>query len=75
LHVGSAGAGHVDGRGSAVALGNLELDSLTVGKGAEALGVNAGLVNEQVLLTAGRGDESEALLGIEPFAGSCCEEQ
>ena len=51
---------------------DIKLDILTLGKGAETLGVNRRLVNENIGRSVTGGDEAEALHNIEEFypAGS-----
>ena len=52
LHDGAARASHVDSLGTSSLAGvDVELHLLTIAQRAEALGVNAGLVNEEVLTT------------------------
>jgi len=50
-----------------LALLGLELHTLTLRKGAEALHLDLGLVDEQVIPAAVRRDESEAFFGVEPL--------
>lgn len=68
---GAAGSGEVDdvdGFGAAV-LAELddELDGLALGEGTEAVGLDRGLVDEEILAAVLRGYETEALLGAEPL--------
>ena len=68
LDEGSVGAGDVDGLGAAVlALGDGELDLLALGEGAEAVGLDGGLVDEEILAAVVGGDEAEPLGVVEPL--------
>jgi hypothetical protein len=61
---GAAGAGHLDGLGAPVVGGlNDELDLLALGERAEAVGLDRGLVDEDVLAARVGGDEAEAVEG------------
>ena len=64
----TTGAGHVESLGTAIiTLLDGVLDRLTLVKAAEALRLDAGLVDEQLLAAIIRGDEAEALGGVEPL--------
>ncbi|CAL9076120.1 unnamed protein product, partial [Musa acuminata var. zebrina] len=64
----AVGCRDIDGLGAAVvALGNRELDVLPVGEGAETVGLDGGLVDEEVLAAAVRRDEAEPLRPVEPL--------
>ncbi|CAL9154387.1 unnamed protein product, partial [Musa hybrid cultivar] len=64
----AVGCRDIDSLGAAVvALGNGELDVLAVGEGAEAVGLDGGLVDEEVLAAAVRRDEAEPLRPVEPL--------
>ena len=54
------------------ALGDLELDPLGLVERAVALVVDGGVVNEHVGAAAVLGDETEALLSVEPLHGALC---
>ena len=54
------------------ALGDLELDPLGLVERAVALDVDGGVVNEHVGAAAVLGDETEALLSVEPLHGALC---
>src|SRR4051794_16489280 len=53
-----------------LALRDLELDALVLVEAAEAAGGDRRVVNENVRAAAVLGDESEALLGVEPLHGA-----
>lgn len=63
-------SGHSDRLGAFGALGDLELNSLILLKSAKTAPLDLGMVDEDVLLAAIRGDKSEAFFGIEPFHSS-----
>lgn len=71
LDWGTGWARHLDSAGTAVvaSLGE-ELYLLALAKAAEAIGDDAGLVNEQVLAAAFGGNEAVALGAVEPLASS-----
>src|SRR5690606_36020579 len=56
--------------GALLALADLEADTLTLVEGLVALGLDRGEVDEQVIAALGRGDEPEALVGVEPLDGA-----
>src|SRR3954462_10395446 len=62
--------GDVDGLGPLVARLGVEGDPRTLSQRLEAVGVDAGVVNEEVLATVVRRDEAEALVVVEPLDGS-----
>src|SRR4051794_36785432 len=64
--------GHVDGFGSLVASFGVIGDLRALGQRLEAVRVDAGVVDEQVLATLVRRDEAEALVVVEPLDGSGC---
>jgi hypothetical protein len=64
--------GDVDGLGALVAGLGVVGHSRTLGEGAEAVGVDATVVDEQVLAAFIRSDEAEALVVVEPLDGSLC---
>src|ERR1700749_4685583 len=51
-------------------LGDFELDSLVLLKRAKTVRLDLGVMDEDVLCTAVRGDESETFFGVEPFHSS-----
>ena len=57
----------VDGLEAAVAVGDIKSNGLAVFQGLEAVGSDAGVVNEDVLAVLAVGDEAEALLRVKPF--------
>src|SRR3954451_19723071 len=60
----------VDGLGALVPGLGVEADARALGERLEALGVDAGVVDEQVLAGIVRRDEAEALVVVEPLDGS-----
>ena len=54
------------------ALSDVELDALAVLKGAVAVGLDGGVMDENVLVLTVNGDEAEALVSVEPLNGSLC---
>jgi len=54
------------------AASDFETNSLTFLQGLEALALNRGEVDEEILAAAFGGDEAEALRIVEPFYGACC---
>src|SRR3954452_23315481 len=64
--------GHVDGLGPLVAGLGVIGDLRALGQRLEAAGVDAGVVDEEVLATVVRRDEAEALVVVEPLDGSGC---
>src|SRR3954451_14480857 len=62
----------VDGLGALVPGLGVEADARALGEGLEALGVDAGVVDEEVLARIVRRDEAEALVVVEPLDGSGC---
>eukprot|EP00475_Leptophrys_vorax_P008608 TRINITY_DN1557_c0_g1_i1.p2 TRINITY_DN1557_c0_g1~~TRINITY_DN1557_c0_g1_i1.p2 ORF type:complete len:139 (+),score=13.21 TRINITY_DN1557_c0_g1_i1:767-1183(+) len=68
LHEAAAGTSDVDGLGAAVlALLDGELDDLVLVEATEALGLDAGLVDEELFAAIIGGDEAEALGAVEPL--------
>src|SRR4051794_13061489 len=61
---------HVLGLQTLGAAGHVELNALTLGQGAEALGLDGGVVAEQILAPALLRDETEALRVVEPLHGT-----
>ena len=53
-----------------LALGNLERDALLLFQAPEALGLNGGVMNEDIVPTIVRGNEAVPLLGVEPLDGA-----
>jgi hypothetical protein len=53
-------------------LRDLELDPLGLVEAAVTLGVDRGVVDEDVGAAAVLGDESKALLSVEPLHGALC---
>ena len=51
---------------------NVETNSLTFLQGLEALALNRGEVDEEILAAVFGGDEAEALRIVEPFYVACC---
>lgn len=71
LHVTASGAGDVHSLGSSTLISvDVVLDLLTLTEAAEALSVNAALVNKDIIATIIRSNEAKALLGVEPLAGT-----
>src|SRR3954465_14230413 len=62
--------GDVDGLGALVPGLGVVADARALGEGLEALGVDARVVDEQVLARVIRRDEAEALVVVEPLDGS-----
>src|ERR1044072_6906328 len=60
------------GLGALLALADLELHALVLVQAAEAGALALRVVHEDVSATAVRGDEAEALLGVEPLHSSLC---
>lgn len=61
-------AGDVDGLGSAIVVAlDGELDGISLGNGAEAVGADRGLVDEEVFTARVPDDEAEALHPAEPL--------
>src|SRR6185312_14800343 len=58
---------YVLGRGTLLALHDLELDALAFGESLEAQSTNRGMMNEAILRTILRRDEAEALRVVEPL--------
>jgi hypothetical protein len=54
------------GRGALLPLNDVELDDVALGQALEALRLDRGVMDEAVLLTTVRRDESEALRVVEP---------
>jgi len=48
----------------------VEGDGLALVQGAETLGIDGGLMDENILRAISGGDEAETLLGVEKFDGS-----
>ncbi|RWW46756.1 hypothetical protein BHE74_00047294 [Ensete ventricosum] len=68
LDVGSVGPGDVDCLGAAViALGDQELDDLSLGEGTITLCLDGRLVDEDILTAVVRRDEAEPLGAVEPL--------
>ncbi|RRT33577.1 hypothetical protein B296_00058472 [Ensete ventricosum] len=68
LDVGSVGPGDVDCLGAAViALGDQELDDLSLGEGTITLCLDGRLVDEEILTAVVRRDEAEPLGAVEPL--------
>lgn len=68
LHVGAVGARNVKSLGpSIVAVFHGKLDHFTLSQAPEALGMDTGLVDEEVLAFVVGGDEPEALATVEPL--------
>lgn len=66
----ATGRGDVEGLGAAVvARSDGELDGVALVEAAEALGLDGGLVHEDVLAAGVWGDEAEPLGGVEPLDG------
>src|SRR4051794_32655427 len=63
--------GDVDGLGALVAGLGVEGHLRALSQRLEAVGVDAGVVDEEVLAALVRGDEAEALVVVEPLHGSC----
>jgi hypothetical protein len=57
-------------RRALLSLHQVELDSLALGEGPEALGLDCGVVDEAVPLPFVRGDEPKALGVVEPLYGA-----
>src|SRR5699024_10362455 len=53
-------------------LGDLELDALRLLEAAVTLGLDGGVVDEDVVTDTVLGDEAVALLRVEPLVGSLC---
>src|SRR6201998_2172749 len=53
-------------------LGDLELDSLILVKGAKTVPFDLRMVDEHVFFATVRGDKAEALVIVKPFNGSLC---
>src|SRR5690606_18619434 len=68
--ISSSGEPDVGGLGTLLALGDIELDALTLFKGAVPLGLNGRVVREHVLSSVVGGDEAESLFGVGPLHGS-----
>src|SRR5207342_2738893 len=68
----SAGENDVRRLRALLALLRHELDLRTLGKGLEALALDAAEVNEEVLAAVVRGDEAIPLGVVEPLHGSGC---
>jgi hypothetical protein len=67
----AAGCSYVYGLGAAVVAGsNDELDGVALVEAAEAVGLDGGLVHEEVLAAAFGGDEAKPLGAIEPLDGA-----
>jgi hypothetical protein len=67
----TAGRGDVDGLGAAIVAGSDdELDGVALVEAAEAVGLDGGLVHEEVLAAAFGGDEAEPLGAVEPLDGA-----
>src|SRR3954453_8012555 len=62
--------GDVDGLGALVAGLGVEGDLRALSQRLEAVGVDAGVMDEEVLATLVRGHEAEALVVVEPLHGS-----
>jgi hypothetical protein len=67
----AAGRSYVDGLGAAVVAGSDdELDGVALVEAAEAVGLDGGLVHEEVLAAAFGGDEAKPLGAVEPLDGA-----
>lgn len=64
--------GHSHRLGAFGPLGDFELDALILLEAAEAAFLDLRMVDEYILFAAVGGDESEALVAVEPFHGSLC---
>src|SRR5581483_255687 len=62
---------HVLGRGTFLALHDLELDALTLGQRLEAVAVDGRMMDEAILRATLRSDEAEAFGVVEPLDCSC----
>jgi hypothetical protein len=64
----ATGRGDVDGLRTPIAVGaDLELDGVAVVEAAEAVGLEGGLVDEEIIASVVGGDEAEPLGGVEPL--------
>jgi len=70
LRVGSTNLRYVLGGGTLLALHDVELDLLAFGQRLEAATVDGGVVNETILLSVLRGNESKTLCIVEPLHSS-----
>jgi len=61
---------HFVRRRTLLALNDFELDLVTLGQGLEALSLDRGMMNEDVLGAIFRGDETKSLVVVEPLHGS-----
>ena len=59
--------------GTLGALGDVEFDSLVLVERAVAIGVDCGVVNENVRSAVSLLDEAEALFCVEPLNGALCQ--
>lgn len=60
----------MDGLGAFLLEGDVELDELADAEGAEAVGLDGGVVDEEVLAAVVWGDEAVALVVVEPLHGA-----
>ena len=70
LRVGSTNLRYVLGGGTLLALHDVELDLLAFGQRLEAATIDGGVVNETILLSVLRGNESKTLCIVEPLHSS-----
>ena len=64
--------GHLSRLGTLGTLADLELNALILLERTEAVALDFGVVNEQILLATVRSDEAEALFAVKPFHSSLC---
>ena len=67
---GLLGEGDVGGLHALGATDGVELDALAFLKGAEAIGLDGGVMDEQIGAVVVRGDEAEAFSVVEPLNGT-----